>query len=89
MDNRFLLQQRLNEIETQLKSANSNKTTGVVLCVISIFMLWPLLIVGLIVYANANSKVKALEEEKRNINWQLANLVEEEWNDFLKRIKNK
>lgn len=82
MNQKFLLQQRLSEIETQLKSANSNKNTGIVLCIISIFMLWPLIIVGLIIYANANSKVKALEEEKRNIKWQLQNLSISESNQI-------
>lgn len=58
---------RLKEIEQEIKNAESNKKTGTVLMIISIFMLWPLLIVGAIVYSNANSKINRLNEEKKQI----------------------
>jgi len=35
--------------------------------VVSIFFLWPLLIVGIIVYNNANKKINELNEEKKRI----------------------
>ena len=58
---------RLKEIEQEIKKAEGNKTTGMVLMIVSIFMLWPLLIVGAIVYGNANSKINRLNEEKKQI----------------------
>lgn len=58
---------RLKEIEQEIKKAEGNKTTGMVLMIVSIFMLWPLLIVGAIVYGNANSKINRLNDEKKQI----------------------
>ncbi len=58
---------RLKEIEQDIKNAEGNKRTGMVLMIVSIFMLWPLLIVGAIIYGNANSKINRLNEEKKRI----------------------
>ncbi len=67
---------RLKEIEQEIKNAESSKTTGIVMMIVSIFMLWPLLIVGGIVYSNAKSKINRLNEEKKQImflEWQNSN----------------
>lgn len=66
MDERYK-QMRLMEIEQEIKKAESNKSGGVVMMVVSIFFLWPLLIVGAIVYDNANKKINELNEEKKRI----------------------
>ena len=70
MYNSFNKEIRLAEIENQIKSAESNKTAAIVMMVVSIFFLWPLLIVGIIVYINANKKIESLNEEKRKIMYQ-------------------
>lgn len=66
MDERYK-QMRLMEIEQEIKKAESSKSGGVVMMVVSIFFLWPLLIVGIIVYNNANNKINELNEEKKRI----------------------
>ena len=66
MDERYK-QMRLMEIEQEIKKAESSKSGGVVMMVVSIFFLWPLLIVGIIVYSNANKKINELNEEKKRI----------------------
>lgn len=66
MDERYK-QMRLMEIEQEIKKAESSKSGGVVMMVVSIFFLWPLLIVGIIVYNNANKKINELNEEKKRI----------------------
>lgn len=66
MDERYK-QMRLMEIEQEIKKAESSKSGGVVMMVVSIFCLWPLLIVGIIVYNNANKKINELNEEKKRI----------------------
>lgn len=58
---------RLQEIEQEIKNAEGNKRIGMVLMIVSIFRLWPLLVVGAIVYGNANSKINRLNEEKKQI----------------------
>lgn len=70
---------RLNEIEQEIKKEESNKKTGTVLMIISIFMLWPLFIVGIIIYSNANKKINWLNEEKQKImfeEWKETNKAE-------------
>lgn len=70
MYNNFNKEMRLAEIEKQIKSAQSDKTAAIIMMVVSIFFLWPLLIVGIIIYSNANKKIESLNEEKRKIMYQ-------------------
>ena len=58
---------RLAEIEEKIKKAEGKKSIAIVLMVISIFCLWPLLIVGIIMYISANNNINELNEEKKNI----------------------
>ena len=55
------------EIEAEIKKAKSDKNTAIVLMVISIFFLWPLLIIGGIWYSSADNKLKSLEAEKNQL----------------------
>ena len=66
MNNRWKAQ-RLAEIEDEIKKAESNKVGAIIMMVVSVFFLWPLLIVGGIMYSNANKKIEVLNAEKRNI----------------------
>lgn len=66
MDERYK-QMRLMEIEQEIKKAESSKSGGVVMMVVSIFFLRPLLIAGIVVYNNANKKINELNEEKKRI----------------------
>lgn len=63
MDKNF----QIMEIEDKIRKAESRKGTAVVLMIISIFCLWPLLIVGIIMYNNANKEINYLNEEKKRI----------------------
>lgn len=66
----FYRKMRLMEIEQEIKKAEHNKNSGVVMMVVSIFFLWPLLIVGLITYSNANKRINDLNDEKRRITFE-------------------
>ena len=55
------------EIEAEIKKAKSDKNTAIVLMVVSIFFLWPLLIIGGIWYSSADNKLKSLEAEKNQL----------------------
>lgn len=55
------------EIEAEIEKAKSDKNTAIVLMVISIFFLWPLLIIGGIWYSSADNKLKSLEAEKNQL----------------------
>lgn len=61
---------RLAEIESEIKKAESEKNTAVVMMVVSIFFLWPLLIFGAIQYDKAKKKIGELNEEKKKIMFQ-------------------
>ncbi len=58
---------QLLELDKQIKSAESSKSTGLVLMVVSLVILWPLLVVGGIMFASANSKIKDLESQKQRL----------------------
>ena len=58
---------RLAQIEEEIKEAESEKGAACIMMVVSFFFLWPLLIVGIIQYNNANKKIEELNEEKKNI----------------------
>ena len=68
--NNVFKEMRLMEIENELKKAESQKTTAVIMMVASLIVLWPLLIVGIIQYSNANKKIERLNEEKKSIMFQ-------------------
>lgn len=72
--NKDYRERRLLEIDRQISEAEGNKNTGIILMIVSLFMLWPLAIVGIVIYFNANSKIKRLETEKINI-------IAEQWID--------
>ena len=61
------LEIRLMEIEAEIEKAKSDKNTAIVLMVVSIFFLWPLLIIGGIWYSSADNKLKSLEAEKNQL----------------------
>ena len=61
---------RLMQIENEIKKAESQKSIAIILMVVSIFILWPLLIVGIIMYFNANKKIEGLNQEKMKIMFQ-------------------
>ncbi|MBQ8716397.1 MAG: hypothetical protein IJY43_00955 [Clostridia bacterium] len=61
---------RLAGIESEIKKAESEKNTAVVMMVVSIFFLWPLLIFGAIQYDKAKKKIEELNEEKKKIMFQ-------------------
>ena len=58
---------QLAEIDSKIKKAESEKSSACIMMVVSFFFLWPLLIVGIIQYNNANKKIEELNEEKKNI----------------------
>lgn len=58
---------KINEINAEIQTKEGSKKTGIILMVVSVFMLWPLLIVGGIMYSNANNRIKALEQERNNL----------------------
>ena len=62
MDN--MKELRLAQIENEIKRAEDQKSSAVIMMIISIFCLWPLLIVGAIRYSDANKKITQLNEEK-------------------------
>ena len=55
---------RLAQIENEIKKAEEQKNIAIIMMIISIFFLWPLLIIGAIKYNNANRKIARLDEEK-------------------------
>ena len=62
-----LKQKRLFEIDQQIKKAEDDKKSAIFLMIISLFFLWPLLIVGIVIYYNANKKINELNIEKIKI----------------------
>ena len=62
-----LSQIRLEEIKESIKKQEGKRTTGIVLVIISLFCLWPLIIVGIILWVGANNEIKALLSEERII----------------------
>ena len=61
---------RLMEIENEIKKAENKRTTGLIMMIVSLFILWPLLIVGIVFYFSANKKIEELNEEKKRIMFQ-------------------
>ena len=71
MNNTYNMKElRLSQIEDEIKKAESEKNTACIMMVVSIFLLWPLLIVGAIMYNNAKKKIEELNNEKKQIMFQ-------------------
>ena len=71
MNNTYNMKElRLSQIEDEIKKAESEKNTACIMMVVSIFFLWPLLIVGAIMYNNAKKKIEELNNEKKQIMFQ-------------------
>jgi hypothetical protein len=76
MQNTLRLQQidiQIAALDQQIKSAESSKSTAIILMVASLFILWPLLIAGAIMYGSANNKIKDLNSQKQML------LMERNW----------
>ena len=58
---------RLDEIANEIKKQENKRIIGIVLVIISIFCLWPLVIVGIILWVGANKKINELLDEKHKI----------------------
>ncbi len=61
---------KLSDIDTQIKQKEDTKKSAIIMMVISIFLLWPLLIVGGIMYSSAESSIKALQQQKNELLFQ-------------------
>ena len=68
--NNMDVEMQLAEIENEIKKAENAKGEAIILMVISIFLLWPLLFVGVYQYGKANRRIEALNEEKNKIIFQ-------------------
>ena len=77
------LEFEIEQIDSEINKARESKNTGIVLMIVSIFFLWPLLIVGGIMYSNANNKEKELTSKKSRINHEIYRLyrIEEDLNE--------
>lgn len=58
---------RIDQIDADIKKEEKKRTTGIILFVISFFFLWPLFIVGLILWIGANGNIRRLQDERQNI----------------------
>ena len=58
---------RLIEIDAEIEKAQSRKRIAIFLMIVSIFCLWPLIIVGIMMHSSASNKINALNEEKKMI----------------------
>lgn len=64
----------LSKIESELKKVKEGKNTGICVMIISIFFLWPLLIVGGVMYSNNSNKEKELLSKKARIEHEIYKL---------------
>ena len=60
-------------LDQQIKSAESSKNTAIILMIGSLIILWPLLIVGGIMYHSSNNKINNLNSQKQML------LMERDW----------
>lgn len=71
------IDQQITALDQQIKSAESSKSTGLILMIASLVILWPLLIVGGIMYGSADNKIKDLNMQKQTLlmerNWYAQN----------------
>ena len=71
---------RLEEIKGAIKKQEGKRTIGIVLVIISIFCLWPLMIVGAALWGSANKKIDKLLEEERAIQIKMIMMKERSGN---------
>lgn len=60
-------EQRIVEIDTEIEKQKSKRTIGIVLVIVSLFFLWPLMIVGIILWVQANKQINKLLDEKKQL----------------------
>ena len=58
---------KIEDINKKIRKEQDNKNIGIVLIIVSLFCLWPLMIVGIILIVNANKKIGNLENEKMEL----------------------
>ena len=63
---------RIKQIDEEIKKQERDKGAGVVLIIISIFALWPLIIVGIIQINHSNKRIAELQQEKQTIVIQMS-----------------
>ena len=76
MQNNMRLQQinmQIVALDQEIRSAESSKSTAVILMVASLIVLWPLLIIGGIMYSSAKNKINNLTSQKQML------LMERSW----------
>ncbi len=54
----------LEQLDIRIKKCENKRTVGIVLVVISLFCLWPLMIVGIIMWVSANKEINFCMEQK-------------------------
>lgn len=69
---------RISEINAEIQTKEGSKKQGITLMIVSVFFLWPLLVVGGIMYTSANNRVKALEQERAHLLMQRSMILEEQ-----------
>lgn len=65
------LEFEIDQINRDIKKAQEGKNTGIVIMIVSIFFLWPLLIVGGIMYSNNNNKEKELTSKRARLEHEI------------------
>ena len=65
---------KVGQIENELKKVKENKGVAIVMMIVSIFFLWPLLIVGGLMYLNNNSKANELNSKKSRLEHEIYRL---------------
>ena len=65
------LEFEIDQINRDIKKAQEGKSTGIVIMIVSIFFLWPLLIVGGIMYSNNNNKEKELTSKRARLEHEI------------------
>lgn len=58
---------QIEEIEYKIKAAEEKKKNAVILMIVSVFFLWPLMIVGAVMHDGACKEINRLNEEKNKI----------------------
>ena len=65
------LEFEIDQINRDIKKAQEGKNTGIAIMIVSIFFLWPLLIVGGIMYSNNNNKEKELTSKRARLEHEI------------------
>ena len=77
---------RLIKIDEEISKYQKRKTTGIVLVIISLFCLWPLMIVGIVLWTTADTNIKKLEKERSDIQINDINNSEEYENNQVNNV---